>query len=178
MDDTSGKLLAHPTGFVLHVDYSIARGAACVSVSETILPTSARLTSFTRRRFLSRLRTRGRQLSDPNVKEHKGPRRQDRRRRALDRVRQRRRCGTVRGRGAARNALPIHSSPHERFSSSPSSRPYRASGTDGGAKVGAVVVACRRGRGDDAVKAPRRRVFRIPPVRMPAPLSCAHCLAM
>src|SRR5437016_827275 len=50
---------------------------------------------------------------------------------------------------------------------------YRVSARDGGAKIGAA--AAHR---DDALRAPRRRVLRTLRVRMRAPSSCAHCLAM
>jgi class 3 adenylate cyclase len=50
---------------------------------------------------LERLKALRCELVDPKIAEHRGPHRQDHRRRPAARVRQRRRCGALRGRSAA-----------------------------------------------------------------------------
>ena len=69
---------------------------------------------------LAALRAIRRELSDPKIAEHKRPHRQDHRRWTANRIFQRRRCGALRGRGAARrwpnkcqySAGPAHRVPH------------------------------------------------------------------
>ena len=57
---------------------------------------------------LERLKALRRELLDPKIAEHHGPHRQDHRRRPAGGICQRRRCGALRGRGAAGDARAEH----------------------------------------------------------------------